>query len=171
MPATGLTKFLYISKTMRILFLFILVLVFSFGVEKSKEITLELKYVTTEKSKDSYSITETWRVSKNALTYSYINNNHHKTIAPKNTAASLTQADLDTLANSIRKNKLLIHVPAEKYGEYKIPYTSLEVILTVNIGKEKGNIYLYELKNAMGGNVNYQHIEKLHAALRKHLTE
>lgn len=151
--------------------LFLLGVCFSFGLQKNKEVSFELKYVTTEKSKDSYAITETWKLEKNALTFSYINGNKRKNVVPKKLAANLTATDLDSLVKIIRGNKLLVNVPAEKQSEYQVPYTALSVTLNVAVGREKGSIYLYELKNAMGGNTHYQHIEKLRAALRKHIKE
>ncbi|HYG51006.1 MAG TPA: hypothetical protein VD905_08880 [Flavobacteriales bacterium] len=143
----------------------------AFVPQKSKELSINLKYVTTEKSKDSYSITETWKLEKNTLTFSYVNTNKRKTIAPKTVAAKLTASDLDSLVKIIRKNELLVNVPAEKRNEYAVPYTAIGVTLSITAGQEKGSISLYALKNAMGANVYYRHVEKLRSAMRKFIKE
>lgn len=140
-------------------------------VPDDNSLHINLKFITTEKSKDSYTYTESITVNNGVLSYSTNNSRKKTRPAPKILTAKLTKAELEALLKTIEENKLFVIVPAEKRAGFKSPYNATTIVCKTKKGNSTGDIYLYDLSKSISAKPQYKGIQQLKIELLKLLKE
>jgi len=140
---------------------------FSGFIEKDKdERSLNLVITRTEKSKDSYSSTETISLRENVLRYSKSFSGKLKSKPAVNKSMRLTQEETGEVFLKFKQSGLYLNVTSPKRNEFKIPYSSLSADLVIFAqANERYEIQLYDIASELQKTEEYKKIEMLQAWL------
>lgn len=123
------------------------------NIQKLK-FTLNISH--TEKSKDSHSKNEIWKLEGDDLSFYQSFSGRLSAKKPVRKTQKLSAAQITAIEKLLMENDLYKNIPSPKYSEFMIPYSAISAHLSISKDKENYSIQLYGLAREMPKNMDYQ---------------
>ncbi len=134
-------------------------------MEENFSFTLRLSHI--EKSKDSHTVTEFWRVQKGELAYQKTYTGRLGARKPEKLNQTLTQTQLATLSDMITDFGLQQDIDIPKHSEFATPYTAISVVWELKRDEKAFRIELYDHIKNIDEDKIYQSLKEIIAFLKK----
>ncbi|MEM7184117.1 MAG: hypothetical protein AAF518_24680 [Spirochaetota bacterium] len=133
---------------------------------------LQLTITRTERSKDSYSIIEMWRITNNDISLQKSYSGRLSGRKPQSQKNAISEEEIKTIHTFLENNNLLKNVLSPKYNQFHVPYNATHV--TLKISQSPGEFFLldlYNLTKQINKNPDFKKINSLKRILKQYLTK
>jgi uncharacterized protein YcgL (UPF0745 family) len=157
---------------MKQLLILSLILVFSnlaCSQNQTSSMKLTLSITHQERSKDSHSTNQVWKIEGNELSFSENYQGRRGNKKPIQKKSSISDVELESISNLLENKGLYIQMPSPKYNEFNAPYSAIHVNLKTHKDKEDFVIDIYKLAKNIPEDAVYQKINELKNLLDSYL--
>lgn len=124
-----------------------------------------LRIIASEKSKDSHSTIQTWRVKDQTLTYTKVHKGRGQDKAPTNITKQLTDEQIGELRELIDES-LRQNIEMPKHTEFQAPYSAIHCTWDLHWENQTFKIELYELAKNITEDRTYQKLKQIASILK-----
>ena len=127
----------------------------------SQDMQFTLSFTTTEKSKDSHSIVENWKLDGKELIYNRNFGGRLSSKKPERKSVKLNNDQIREIEGLFIEKSLHKNIPPDKHNEFHAPYTAIYVHLSIRHNDENYDIHLYDLASQLPEDETYQSIDSV----------
>lgn len=131
------------------------------------DFSFRLTMARIEKSKDSYTIVETWNVEGSQLAYTKKYSGRFSNKAPEEKSATLNKTQLETLSKLMFELSLQKDISTPKLSNFEVPYSALMADFSLQQLGSAYSITLFDLAKNIEENKDYQNLQ----TLQRHLIQ
>jgi hypothetical protein len=133
--------------------------------EIDENITFSIKISRIEKSRDSHTTFESWKVQQGSFTYSKNQTGKFGNKPSQKQTSEVSDEKWQKMVSFIDE-ALLQDIAPPKQSEFDVPYSAIRLMWTIEKNGQSYSIELYDLASEMVKNPIYQKIERLTAILK-----